>query len=242
MRYLGGKKRLAKLIKETIMNEVGIGNGHYYEPFIGGGSVGAVMGNSFDYAYYSDIHPDLIAMWNALKDGWQPPTEASKEYYDTLKKDTTVSPERGFIGFGGSFGGKFFNGYARGFQANGSPRNYPAESARAVAKDIQGMKAKKETLFTCQSYDEINPTPSSIVYCDPPYENTTGYSSTPKFNHEKFWAQAKNWAEKGSHVFVSSYQAPEEWEVLWEKEHRSSVRRGGENRHMTKEKLFTIKT
>lgn len=238
MRYLGGKRRLAKQIRDIIIDEVGTGNGTYYEPFIGGGAVGAVMGSLFDHAHYSDIHPDLIAMWSALNEGWQPPTEVSRERYQELKRAET-SPERGFVGFGGSFGGRFFEGYAKGgFQANGEPRNHQAESARAVLKDIVGMRAKVSTTFTCIGYEALQPEAGSIVYCDPPYEDTTSYSDTGAFDSVSFWLTVQGWHEAGAHVYVSSYQAPPGWAPIMRREHRSSVRRGDEERHVASEALF----
>lgn len=239
MRYLGGKRRLAKHIRDVILSDIGAERiDHYYEPFIGGGAVGAVMGAVSEHVHYSDIHPDLILMWQALQDGWVPPTEVSVERYQELKR-AAPSAERGFVGFGGSFGGRFFEGYAKGgHNANGTPRNHQAESARAVLKDIVNMQGNMSTTFTCVDYADIRPEVSAVVYCDPPYADTKHYSSTEKFDTNRFWGVAQSWTDGGAHVYVSSYQAPAGWTPVMVRSHRSSVRRGDDERHVAREVLY----
>lgn len=237
---MGGKGRIATKITNTILAHTPEHSGTYWEPFIGGGAMASRMGNHFDIAHYSDIHQDLIMMWQALHNGWQPPTEVSYEEYQELRYSNESSALRGFVGFGGSFGGRWFEGYARGgTNANGLPRNHQAESARAVLKDIQGMTAKKVTTFSVLSALDIEPHAGDVVYCDPPYAGTKNYSRTDKLNHELFWEIMSNWAMTGVNVFVSEYNAPLGWKPIWEQELRSSVRLGSEERHIAVEKLFT---
>lgn len=45
--------------------------------------------------YFSDLNLDLILMWQALQNGWKPPTELSEEEYKALR-DAPPSPLRGF--------------------------------------------------------------------------------------------------------------------------------------------------
>lgn len=236
---MGGKSRIAKQLSEVILEDSKVNSGAYYEPFVGGGGMGSRMGNSFDTAHYSDIQEDLILMWQALNEGWKPPTEVSYEQYQELRYATEPSALRGFVGFGGSFGGRFFEGYARGGNnANGTPRNHQAESARAVLKDIVGMRAKTLTRFECVDVFNISPSAGDVVYCDPPYQDTKNYSRTDQFDHEKFWETAQEWSANGSLVYVSEYQAPEGWKEIWSKPLKSSVRVGSEDRHTATEKLF----
>lgn len=239
MRYLGGKRRIAKPITETILATCGTGNSEYFEPFVGGGAVGARFGGKFERVSYSDSSPDLIEMWAALLDGWTPPEVVTVAEYKALRDSDEPSALRGFVGFGGSFGGKWFGGYARGgFNSNGAPRNHQAESRRAVLKDIQGMRGAGSTRFACADFADVDPSPGSVVYCDPPYVGTTGYSGVGEFDAERFWATAERWASAGAHVFVSSYAAPDDWPVIWEQALRSSARIGSEERHIAIERLF----
>ena len=54
-----------------------------------------------------------------------------------------------------------------------------------------------------------------VVYCDPPYKNTSGYGT--EFNGDAFW----EWARTRSFpVYVSEYQAPEDFISIWSKEKR----------------------
>jgi DNA adenine methylase len=91
--------------------------------------------------------------------------------------------------------------------------------------------------FFCCSYDELDIPDGSLIYCDPPYEGTTGY--TNPFDHTKFWEWVRVKSEIND-VFVSEYSAPDDFEVLWEREISSFVRRNDNStRH---ERLFRLKS
>lgn len=240
MRYMGGKGRISKKLSEVILANTPNRSGTYWEPFVGGGAMASRMGANFEVANYSDIHPDLILMWQELNAGWEPPSEVSYDRYQELRYSTEPSALRGFVGFGGSFGGRWFEGYARGGRnSDGSPRNHQGESARAVVRDIRGMRAKTSTRFDQRDALSISPQPGDVVYCDPPYAGTKNYSKVGQLDHEAFWVVAEQWARNGVHVFVSEYSAPHGWECIWEQPLRSSVRVGSEERHIATERLFT---
>lgn len=236
---MGGKGRIAKDLSTFIL-ETSFGRETYIEPFVGGGAMAAKMGNHFDTAIYADIHPDLVMMWEAtLNQGWEPPTNVSYDLYQKLRYTEHNSPLRGFVGFGGSFGGRWFEGYARGGKnANGEPRNHQAESARAVLKDAATMRARHRTLTFCADALQLQVIGDEVIYCDPPYAGTKNYSRTAPFDHEAFWKKAQEWAEAGAEVYVSSYEAPEGWVSVWSQPLRSSVRVGSEDRHVATERLF----
>lgn len=239
MRYMGGKGRIAKKVSEVILSRAQPNSGTYWEPFVGGGGMASKIGNHFDVCKYSDASEDLIQMWAALNEGWEPATPVTVEQYKELRSQPHASALRGFVGFGCSFGGKWFGGYARGgHNADGTARCHSSESRRAVLKDIQGMRGKGSTTFATMSAMDIQPLPGDVVYCDPPYADTTGYSTA--FDHELFWLTATRWAESGVHVYVSEYSAPVGWESIWEQPLRSSVRVGSEDRHIAVERLFTL--
>lgn len=240
MRYMGGKGRIAKALSNAILTTT-TQRTTYWEPFIGGGAMAAKMGQHFQVVNYSDIHPDLMMMWDAvLNHDWQPPTEVSYEEYQELRYATEPSALRGFTGFGGSFGGRWFEGYARGgHNADGTPRNHQSESARAVIKDAKTMRGSVETNIKQADALTIEPQAGDVVYCDPPYAGTKNYSRTDAFDHQRFWERATEWATNGAHVFVSEYSAPAGWEPIWEQPLRSSVRVGSAERHIATERLFT---
>lgn len=239
MRYLGGKSRIAKQLAAAMLAHTDRRD-LYLEPFVGGGSVAAQMGHHFHDAFYSDRHPDLMMMWGELLGGWNPPTEVTVEQYKELR-NAEPSALRGFVGLGGSFGGKWFGGYAKGgVTAAGTPRNHQAESARAVLKVAQGMKAKRVTTAQQLDYRQLCVSPDDVVYCDPPYAGTTGYS-TGDFDSNEFWDTVRYWAGKGAKVFVSEYTAPDDFECIWSKELIVQANRGDAKRHTSTERLFTLK-
>lgn len=236
MRYMGGKGRIAKQLAAVILESTD-DRSRYIEPFLGGGGMAAQMGQHFDTAHYSDAHPDLVLMWQAAGDGWTPPADVTEQEYQELRH-AAPSAVRGFVGMGGSFGGKWFGGYARGgFNADGTPRNHQAESSRAVIKDAAAMRAQRQTVIEQRDALTIDARPGDVIYCDPPYAGTTGYAEG--LDHAAFWQAAQAWAETGASVFVSEYAAPPGWICIWEKPLRSSVRVGSQDRHTAVERLFT---
>jgi len=233
---MGGKGRIAKQLSNVMLG-IAPDRGRYIEPFVGGGGMAAQMGKHFNEAHYSDAHPDLILMWQAvIEEGWTPPTDVSEDRWRELKA-AEPSPERGFVGTGGSFGGRWFSSYARGgYNADGTPRNHQAESARAVLRDAAAMQAKTETTVTCRDALTLDVQPGDVVYCDPPYQGTAVYSAG--LDHEAFWKAAQDWAEAGATVFVSEYNAPPGWYPVWEQELRQSMAQGTQKRGMAVERLF----
>lgn len=222
MRYVGSKRKIAKQILAEITKRRG-NRDLYWEPFVGGCNAFSVIAPHFRKAWGSDGHEDLILMWQAVMDGWTPPESVTEDDYVKLR-DESSSALRGFVGFGGSFGGKWFGGYARGgFMSNGSPRNHQAESARAVnarRKEIGTADVK----FVHRSYNQgHNGSSNLVIYCDPPYASTLGYKGTVDFDHVAFWQWCRDQVSIGSLVLVSEYTAPNDFVCVAEFDHRMSV-------------------
>lgn len=196
---------------------------------MGGGAVTQHLAQKYTKVYASDAHEELMLMWRAVQDGWVPPTELSEAQWRELK-DAEPSALRGFAGFGCSFGGKWFGGYARGVG-----RNFADEAVRNIMRFKPHMGNVE---FAHRSYMDIAPYPGDVVYCDPPYEATTPYSMG--FDHEAFWAWATDLAKQGVHVYVSEYNAPEGWTCVWEKEQRMQVDSNKDNKQKRVEKLWTM--
>ena len=201
---------------------------------MGGGAVTQHLAQKFKRVYASDAHEDLMLMWQAVQDGWVPPSNVSLEEYQALR-DAEPSALRGFVGFGGSFGGKWFGGYARGgFNADGTPRNHQDESARSLVKSAG--KLHNVTFMQC-SYEQFSVPTGSVIYCDPPYADTTGYEMG--FDSAKFWQWAERQARAGVLVYVSEYKAPDGWGCVWEAAIRQSSARPEQGRDIRIERLFT---
>lgn len=235
---MGGKSRLAKSIRDVILQRVPSTDVTYWEPFVGGCGSFEIIAPEFARSVGSDLHEDLILMWDSVIKGWEPPQVVSQERYKKLR-DEAPSAERGFVGFGGSFSGKWFGGYAKGgFQSNGEPRNHQAESARNVLRTRNKLEGKSVT-FRLGGYEEITPQSGDVVYCDPPYKGTSEYRDSG-FNSESFYSWAENLAAQGVYVFVSEYEAPDGWTEIYRKERLSSTDLASK-RKTAVDRLFTYR-
>lgn len=82
---------------------------------------------------------------------------------------------------------------------------------------------------------------NSIIYCDPPYQNTTKYHTG--FDHNQFWDWCRLKKQDGHNIFISEYSAPDDFVCVWQKEVQSQLSANGKYGGTKKsiEKLFTLK-
>ena len=73
----------------------------------------------------------------------------------------------------------------------------------------------------CSDYNNLYIPENSVIYCDPPYENTTKYVGS--FDSSAFWNWCRIKASEGLTVFVSEYNAPDDFECVWSKSVCSSL-------------------
>ena len=198
----------------------------WVEPFVGGANmIDKIDGKRIG----SDTHKHLIALHKALQNGWIPPTEVSKEMYYKVKnnQDNYTDELIGFVGFLCSFGGKWWGGYA----ANSKGDNYAARGSRVLTKQAEKLKG---IVFKNQSYQDLEIPENSIIYCDPPYEGTTKYKDD--FNHSEFWEWCRNKAKEGHQVFISEYNAPEDFKCVKEIHHKTILDKNSNYKRI--EKMF----
>lgn len=210
MRYLGGKSRLAKHIAPIIESHRAPGQA-YLEPFVGGGSILCAVGGE---RVACDLNQALITMWTALRDGWDPPEVLDEEEYKWIKMmRDPADPLTAFAGFGCSFAAKWFGGYARG-------ADFAGQARRVLLKQREKMKGI--TFHHC-SYLDLRPT-GLVVYCDPPYADTTSYDATGDFDSGLFWDTMFEWA-KDNTVLVSEFSAPDDPRIkeVWTLERKITV-------------------
>lgn len=240
MRYVGSKRKIAKRILAEIISRRG-DRDIYWEPFVGGCNSFSIIAPHFRKAYGSDVHEDLIMMWQAVMNGWTPPEMITEDEYNALRHSES-SALRAIAGFGGSFGGKWFGGYARPAKSGTALRYYQnggtdyASSARAVTRQVSKVPHAQ---FDHGSYDRGRATSNMVVYCDPPYASTLGYKGTGDFDHVAFWQWCRDQADHGALVFVSEYTAPDDVACIAEFDHRMSVSLTAD-RKTTVERLFMI--
>ncbi len=211
---MGGKAKIGREIARVIRAESS--GDRYLEPFLGAGSVCAAMASHYRIADAGDAHPDLILMWQELMAGWIPPAAVSEATYQALRGETP-SALRGFVGFGLSFGGIWFSGYAR----NARGDDYCGAARRGLLRRVDMMR---HVSIRCADYRTWEPGPGTVVYCDPPYCGTAAFS-TGKFESDEFWETCKQWSFSGAEVFVSEYTPHHYGQVVWKRDRTTSLNR-----------------
>lgn len=232
---MGSKNRIAKHILPIMLKDRKDGQ-YWVDPFVGGANIiDKVTGNRIG----ADFNSYLISMWNNLISGWNP-TEIDLDLYKEIKNNKSNFQDRvvGWAGVACSYSGKWFGGFAGRVKTKQGIRDYQAEAFNNLNKQLPKLFDVK---FVNSSYSDLNIPPNSIIYCDPPYEGTTGYKD--KFNHAEFWQWCRDKAREGHAVFVSEYNAPDDFECIWQQEVKSSLSANGKSGGSKKsvEKLFTIK-
>ena len=181
-------------------------------------------------------------MFLALQNGWNPPEHITEEEYNNVRQNKKKYPEYyvGYVGFNATFSAKYFGGYARGFKSDGiTPRDLSNEAYRNLMKQMENIKDVK---FICSDYteNEYCNLKNTLIYCDPPYQHTTKFE-TDSFDYDKFWEWCRGMS-KYNKVFISEYQAPDDFECVWSKESLANFdcNRGNDRKKKLRtEKLFT---
>lgn len=176
----------------------------FWDPFCGGLSMSAAFCKAGGRGIVSDANPSLIALYQAVAAGWDPPTHVSEDDYRVARSLPDTDPLKAFAGFGCSFGGKWFGGYAR---QPSTGRNYAMNARNVVLRDV-GAIVRSGSIIACADFLAFEPRPiAAVLYLDPPYEGTTGYGAVAPFDHARFYARVAAWANY-TDVFVSEYGMP----------------------------------
>ena len=241
MQYFGGKAKIAKELSGVLNNYL-IGNDRpFIDAFCGSCNIiSKIDSNRIRIA--NDKHKELIAMWQWVKKMGvdRLPTDVSKELYYYIKTSTT-SPDwlKGFVGFGCSFAGKWWGGYAG--QDNRTTWSYAMNAYNSIKKKVVGLN---NVTFVCGDYfDIVIPSVPSIIYCDIPYKNTTGYSGGT-FNHEAFYQWGNEMKALGHIVLVSEYEMNVDeamkGNIVWCKESKKDIRDSEGIQQLTTEVLIEL--
>ena len=229
MQYFGGKQRISKQIVE-VLNEYRKDNQPLVEPFVGGCNIISKMSGE---RYCYDINEYLIEMYKAVQNGWTPPAIITEEEYDYIRNNKDKDkPLTGFVGIGCSYSGKWFGGYAR----NKTGRNYCLNAHNSILKQLNDIRDIK---FDCKDYKELE-FDGCLIYCDPPYKDTTKYPIIGEFNTEEFWNVMRNWS-KNNTVIISEYEAPYDFECIKEIHTKTDIRNSDGKRENRVERLFRFK-
>lgn len=204
MQYQGGKSRIAKWLCAAISPvrfRADASPRGFWDPFCGGLSMAVALSDGGGGGLVTDSNPALIALYKAIAAGWDPPTSVTEEEYAAARALPDSDPRKAFIGFGVSFGGKWFGGLAR------PSETYVQASRNVLQRDIGALVAAGCD-FDCVDFLDVEPFPmDDVLYLDPPYADTASYKATGKFDHTRFYERVRQWAIY-TDVFVSEYKMP----------------------------------
>lgn len=247
---MGSKARFVKQILPIMLKDKDKYE-YYIEPFAGGMNVICEVTGLKRIA--ADNNKYLIEMWKFLSENKTVPLkseEITRELYDSARdmffgriEKTLTDYLIGYIGFMGSANGKFFDGGWSGISItkDGKVRNYIAESINNIQKQIVKL-TDNINFFSCQ-YFELQYPKNSIIYCDIPYKGTTSYGTSKNFDYEKFWNWATEMSKNGYNIYISEYDAPQQFETLLTINAKSSLSANGKTGKSKNsiEKLFKLK-
>lgn len=232
MKYMGSKNRIAKHLLPIMLAECEKHNiNKWVEPFVGGANMIDKVPDTFERIGY-DLNPHTIAALIGIRDHIAEfPEFVSEDYFKSLK-GTPPNPITSWIRSHCAFGGLFGNTYAR----NNRGTNYCMEGRKNTIKQSENLK---NIQLINDSYENLNFT-NALIYCDPPYAGTSGYK-TGAFDHDKFFEWCREQA-KNNIVFVSEYNAPDDFECVWQGEIKTNFASNRKSAtHNAVEKLFIIR-
>lgn len=238
MKYMGSKARFTKDILPIVLAKRKQ-NQYYVEPFAGGMNMMSEVGGN---RIANDIHTPLIEMWKYLVyKGWKPSKYTREEHRHIREnKDKYLPHVVGWVGFNCSYSGVYFGGFSGKTKTKiGTVRDYQQEAINNVSKQIPKLKG---VTFTNLNYWDIEIPSNSIIYCDPPYENVSKYKIGTEFDHRLFWNWCRDKSREGHIVYVSEYNAPDDFKCVWEKKTKSSLSANGKSggSKSSVEKLFRL--
>lgn len=220
MQYMGSKNQIAKHLKPIIESYLTEDIEYYIEPFVGGANM--IDKINFYNRVGSDNNEYLIGLLEyAQNTSNELPQSITKEEYYSVKENLDNYPKWyvGLVGFCASYGAKWFGGYAKSPDVEkAKPRNRVAEAIRNLDKQrnkLQGIQ------FIHKSFNEYIDVKNSVIYCDIPYKGATQYKD--KFPYDEFYNWCKSMKEQGNIVLVSEYNMPDDFDCIWEKEHKTCM-------------------
>ena len=241
MKYMGSKARIAKHLLPIILKDRKEGQ-WYVEPFVGGANmIDKVDGNRIG----ADSNEYVINALNFIKNEATPRNNKEfseldyKQAAELARNNRIPTSKLGLFSYAliaFSFGAKWIGGWSRGKNSKGEQRDYVNEQHKSSERQRERLQNLR---LVVGSYDEIYVPDCSIIYCDPPYKGTTKYKDD--FNHDRFWQWCRDKAKEGHQVFISEYNAPDDFVCVWQQELNVSVAKAGKHKKAV-EKLFVHKS
>ena len=237
MKYIGSKNRLSKELAPIIQSYVTKDTKGYLEPFVGGANM--IDKIKCDNKIGCDIHTELIELLKYVQVNYDELSlTISEEEYNNVKHNKDNYPKWyvGLVGFCCGFGAKYFGGYARATKEDKiTPRDMLGEAITNLKK--QSPKLKDIKFINCNFLDlPIDKIKGYVIYCDPPYRNTTKYSNEV-FPYDLFYDWCRE-LSKYNTVLISEYNMPNDFTCIWEKDAKVNFDSNRKQSSKRVEKLF----
>jgi DNA adenine methylase len=244
MKYLGSKSRIVNDILPIMLSEME-GKSAFVDAFCGGCSVIENVPSQYR-RIANDNNKYLIAMWKSLTNDRcrKPPMRIERDFYCDVRDSYNKHDDRysdgikGWVGFMGSFNGRYFDGGYSGHNVtstNGKSRDYISENINNTLKQIPKLKSVE---WQSGNYWEMEIPDNSLIYCDIPYKDTKQYSTSKNFDYEKFYEWCKEMKNNGHIIFVSEYNMPDDFKCIWSKQITNAMHQTNTKKPI--EKLFTL--
>lgn len=236
MKYVGSKAKFAKDLVPIIQKYIDDNNVELYiEPFVGGANI--IDKIKCKKRIGSDNDSLVIDLLKGYSGDLKLPELPSREHYYDVRDNPNKYDKvyRSAILLFASYNARVYGGCYGAFAKTkeGNIRNYFQEAKRNFEKQLPFLK---DIIFLNEDYRGLEIPKNSLLYCDPPYAVGIGYKD--EFNHDEFWEWVRE-RSKESIVLVSEYEAPSDFEVIWEQEVKTHM--NNRNKVDRIEKLFIYK-
>ena len=238
MKFTGSKQRISKYIVPIIQECIDDNKlSTFLDCFVGGANI--IDKIKCENRVGNDKNHYLIALWNALKEGFYlQGVEMNEDIYKDIRENPSKYPDEivAVAGILASYNSKWFAGYAKPhYVSEKCTRHYYEESIKNVESQLPNIQ---DITFISKDYKDLNIplTPPIMIYCDPPYANKVGFKD--KIDHSEYW----EWVRKISmnhYVLCSEYVAPDDFKEVWSGQVRITL--DNASRSNATEKLFTYK-
>lgn len=223
MKYLGSKRRIVSDILPIMLKSMKP-DMVFCDLFCGGCSVVGAVPTEFR-RIASDKNRYLIAMLKRLTtSNWKPPTVITKDFYVKVRKSYRADDGKfddatiGWVGFVGSYQGRFFDGGYSGHAVKG--RDYIREAIANINRQLDDLKGIE---WQTGSYNQVTIPATSLLYLDPPYYGTTGYTISKGFDYNAFYDWCRQKKRDGHTVYISEYNMPSDFSCIWQKQITNSL-------------------
>ena len=217
MKYMGSKAKHAKEIL-AVIDMYRKPNQAWVEPFVGGANM--IDKVTAPLRIGGDTNEYLIRALRLIqnKAGALPlnSEEYTEEMFYKAKDLKNLSDVDCLMLFACSFGAMFNGAWAKG---------HPTEDFVRAARNnaLRQSPLIEDVLFFNSTYDKLPIPDNSLIYCDPPYQNTAKYKGVEPFDHDKFWQWCRDMTNAGHTVFVSEYSAPWDFVPIWTKDVKTTI-------------------